>query len=140
MIKAVAGTIPVDPKELRVNLRFLSNGTLPPSVREAMKQTRETVERHADEQGWEVANGKDRYGAQFQFTMNDLRADLDGPLKRGMDAITSGLKINDGRIDEIHLRRAVGEPSIKYVVWVLGNEEDEFFLIPGESFVYGGKS
>lgn len=140
----IEGIVPVDPKSLRVNIRFQSNRTLPPIVRKAMEDTKRVLEQDAIAQDWEV-RPLDRYAMRLDIIMNDKRADLDGPIKRTIDAIADGLQINDQKIDELHVYRHVGNPGIGYAVWTLVDDEDVeedpdgWFLIPGESFVYGVK-
>ena len=139
-----SGLIEVDPKSLRVNIRYLSNSTVPKIVRDAMNSVKEQVAIHAAEQGWKFIP-KARYGASFIFCMEDRRADLDGPSKRTIDAVVDGLMINDGHIDELHFFRSVGEPSICYQVWTLDihDTEDvdaEWYLVAGDNHAHKGSS
>lgn len=60
------------------------------------------------------------------ITMNDVRADLDGPHKRIQDAIATGLNFNDNRIDNYQsTRMPVGEPGIHAIVETIGDAPGE---------------
>lgn len=97
---------PVNPKDLAVNTRFLSNKALPAVVREAKKQLAEVaqLEMAAQNPGWRQS-GTDHYIVSIAFHMPDKRNDVDGPLKRAIDAIFEGAGLFDSRVQEIYLKR-----------------------------------
>jgi Holliday junction resolvase RusA-like endonuclease len=131
----------VDPKRLRINIRYRDARKLSPDTLKAYHQVIEDVEKAVEREGIRF-HPKARLELEMVFTMSDRRADLDGPAKRAQDAVSAGLGINDQRFDRITLIREVGEPSIRAIVSTLDNHEPEerpplgtaaWAIFPGES-------
>lgn len=137
----------VDPKDLRVNHRYRDVRKLPPLIANAMKKLTEDAQRAGVSHGVAIPKTpKVRLGVSIWFTFNDMKADVDGPSKRTLDAIAAGLEFNDNRVDELHLYRTdVGTPGIVAEVWTLedieGDQIEELIdspwsLTAGEPFVH----
>lgn len=131
----------VNPKEGRVNIRYRDITKLPPLIAKFINQLTTDAANAAKEQGWEPGT-KSRLSVELVITMDDRRADLDGPLKRTLDALAAGLRFNDSRVDYLSLRRRVGTPGIVAVVTTVGEAEPEepveapsgdWYLVPGET-------
>jgi Holliday junction resolvase RusA-like endonuclease len=135
----------VDPKDLRVNHRYRDVRKLPPLIANAMKQLTKDAERAGKATGVEIPKDRRvRLKVSIWFTFNDMRADVDGPSKRTLDAIAAGLEFNDNRVDELTLvRSSVGPPGIVAVVETVGESEgdlvedlvdDPWAILPGETY------
>lgn len=140
-----------DPKQLRTNIRYSDIRHLPPEVRAAMKQVAIDAQRARDEQGF-WPHPKARFTLDMVITMPDKRVDLDGPLKRALDAMCRGADLMDSRIDEIHLYRAeIGPNRIEATFYTKGPYHDpvpppppddggeDWVIMPGQSFTVGAR-
>lgn len=138
-------------KNLRTNIRYTNITKMPPEVREAMRIVAKDAEKARDEaEFWPHPNA--RFTVDFLVTMPDKRVDLDGPLKRGLDAICRGAGLMDSRIDEIHLYRTEVGPSKLEVTFYTkapyhdpvpapppDDDGDDWVIMPGESFTVGAR-
>lgn len=113
--------------DLRVNHRYRDVRKLPPLIANAMKQLTRDAEMAGAATGVEIPKTpRVRLEVSIWFTFNDMRADVDGPSKRALDAIAAGLEFNDNRVDGLHLYRTeTGEPGIVAVVETLGEVEGD---------------
>lgn len=113
----------VDPKSLRINHRYLNISRTPPEIAKAFKQLVADVQAVRDRIGATI-NKESRVEVHITYTMNDLRADVDGPSKRTLDAVAAGLGYNDGHNDVVVLRRGpVGNPGIHAIVKTLTHHD-----------------
>jgi hypothetical protein len=106
-------TSDMDPKRFAVNIRFLSNRALPPDVRAAKEELSDETSRQMVTQnpGWRQ-RPSDFYIVAIDFYMADFKTDIDGPVKRSLDAVCHGAGIFDSRVLELYVR--------KYRSWVPG--------------------
>lgn len=135
----------VDPKDVRINQRYRDVRKLPPLIANAIKQITKDAQLAGQAAGVTIPKDRRvRLRVSVWYTFNDMRADIDGPNKRVLDAIAAGLEFNDNRVDEFHqYRTEVGTPGIVAEVETLGEVEgdtiealvdDPWALIPGETY------
>jgi hypothetical protein len=107
----------VDPGDLRINLRYTSNKTLPKVVKDAKANLAADVFEKARSYN-PPYDPPTKAIVNLTFTFSSLAFDLDGPLKHTLDALQDGLRMaghptwNDRYIWEITLYREIGEPGI----------------------------
>lgn len=95
-----------DPRDFAVNKRHLNNTFRPRAVTEAMDNLRDeaTLELARQHPGWRP-HEKQHFMICLTFYMPSRRFDVDGPIKRVIDAVTKGLGIMDSRIEQLDIRR-----------------------------------
>lgn len=119
----------IDPRTLQVNRRFHKSHALPPDVRKSMLQLAEKAHHIMTSQmPFETGtfNKKTRFSCRLTFTFPTLGSDIDGPVKRTIDATFRGMRealddpnINDTRIVELWITKRVGTPSLAIEVDVV---------------------
>lgn len=137
----------VDPKKILINQRYSDIRRTPKPVKDAVKQLVDDATAAREEYGWSIDKNA-RLKVTILYTMNDRRADVDGPGKRALDAIAAGLGFNDQRVDDFRqIRGPVGTPGIIAEVETLdhhdhvdppsidGDDGSGWFIMPGESVV-----
>lgn len=129
VVTSVEFLIPLDPSDVRANIRFYNNGTLPPGVSKAMKAISEYCAGIAAETGWEP--GDAYVGMDLTFYMTSRRQDVDGPLKRAMDAIAQGMGFNDNRVQEVSVRRRI-DPDPRMIARVYQVPPDPDEVLPAK--------
>jgi hypothetical protein len=99
------------------NNRFKFKHTLTPEVRQAMDQLAEMFRTGAEEIEWNP-HPDATYRVDIILFLPTMRGDLDGPIKRLIDASFRGLRqyrdvtwINDGRVIELHAEKIIGPPT-----------------------------
>lgn len=112
----------VDPRILGVNNRYRTNAVTPKDVRAEQLQLALDVSGAVRDQGF--VPGK-CHRAFLVFTVPNRRSDLDGPIKRVLDAIQDGIRMagyrdfNDNSFEDIHIYRKKGEPQVSVRVVTL---------------------
>ena len=105
----------VDPRDLAINLRFKGKPVIHPRVRAAMDEvvvhTKQAIQDEVD-----YTPCKDCV-VRIIFRFPSRRSDIDGPLKRFLDAIQEahkalGLDWNDNRISKLVVVRDITRPGI----------------------------
>jgi Holliday junction resolvase RusA-like endonuclease len=105
----------VDPRDLAINRRFKGKPVIHPRVREAMDEvvihTKQAIQGEVD-----YIPCKD-CGVRIIFGFPSRRSDIDGPLKRFLDAIQEAHKAldldwNDNRISKLVVEREITWPGI----------------------------
>lgn len=100
---------PTNPLDVRVNSRFYGSQALPPAVREGILAIFHDTQRAVEEQGYDPGLGYVQMDITFTFASN--RGDIDGPLKRTIDAVADGIKrsgypkFHDGKVKKLVVRR-----------------------------------
>jgi Holliday junction resolvase RusA-like endonuclease len=101
----------VNPGDLGVNLRFKGKQVIHPRARAAQNALIEDVKQAVEK----IPEFNPEYGiAGVLFVFTSKRFDIDGPLKRTLDALERGIKAagynwNDSRIKEVYITKEVGE-------------------------------
>lgn len=100
----------VDPGDMGVNLRFRGNQVIHPRAREARDTLVRDIVHAAD--GQLIDLGKDTW-VSMSFTFRTRRFDIDGPIKRTLDALQLAMKQevgyddgwNDNRVTAIYVTK-----------------------------------
>lgn len=110
----------VNPGDLGVNLRFKGKQVIHPRARKAqdalIADVKKEVEKFGDAFNLEYGS------ASVHFTFTSSRFDIDGPLKRTLDAVERGIKAaghawNDSRLKEVYITKKVGDtPRVSITV------------------------
>lgn len=142
----VRGRSDVDPKRIRINIRYTKISKVPPDVMAAQKQLVADLEPFMPE-GKKFPDDV-RLGITIAYTMNDRKADLDGPSKRTIDQVAAAWGFNDSRIDHIRIiRNPVGTPGIEVEVYTIEDRhlpdhvpapDEEWEIGVGEIYVTEG--
>lgn len=103
--ESVAFTILQDPGQLRVNLRYRNSHTLPPVVLSAIKNVVTASQEACSQTDW--TPGDAYVGVAFDFFVDSRKEDVDGPIKRVLDAVAEGCKFNDGRVKRVLIERTI---------------------------------
>lgn len=113
----------VDPKEVRINIRYRDISRTPEPVKRACKQIASEAEAAKVAAGF-YFDPQARFGVSVTYIMNDDRADVDGPGKRTLDSIAVGLGFNDNRVLDFRQKKTVGDiPHMMIEVWTLDHHE-----------------
>ncbi len=102
--------IETDPRDLALNLRFKGKPVTHPRVREAMDEV-VVLTKQAILDELDYIPCKD-CGVSLKFVVPSRRSDIDGPLKRFLDAVQAahkalGLDWNDNRISKLMVERVI---------------------------------
>lgn len=102
----------VDPRDLRINKKFRNNPHLPPGVSRAQDNLILDIKQAIPD---DYDPCQVDCGATLTFVFPDKRTDIDGPIKRTLDAIekaikAKGYKWHDGKIDHLAVRRVKTDP------------------------------
>lgn len=100
-------TMDVEPRNLRINLRYKHGHNLPPVVRDAMTQVRLASRCVADSIGWHPGN--EYLELHLRFVVNTRQIDIDAAHKRTQDALADGMGFNDNRIGRVVLDRLIDQ-------------------------------
>lgn len=116
--------IPIDPRNLQVNRRIKGGHWVPTEVKSAMKQLDMLVTPWFNA-GW-VPTKTSLYSVTLSYTFPTMRSDLDGPVKRTLDAVFGAMRretnspfANDSRVVSLDITKIVGEPSLSIRLEVL---------------------
>jgi hypothetical protein len=119
----------VDPRELQVNRRYRDNHALTPEVRAAMQTIQGQVFDAVHEQpDFRLAG---TYELALRFSFLTMASDIDGPVKRTIDAIALGINMaltyrgrvfNDNEICVLHVSKSLGKPGMSLTL--RGDEEE----------------
>lgn len=112
----------VNPLDIRINTRYKSSQFVPEPVKAAVRLIIADVEDAVRSQGW-VPPRTRPVKVTVLFTFPTLAGDIDGPIKRCLDALAKGIKnaadpsFDDKYIHELHVFRFAaskggGEPGI----------------------------
>ena len=110
--------VPVNPANISVNIRYLSNSTVPPAVRREMDTIVEYAELAAQEMEWEIG-ATDYLDIHFIYYFENWRPDLDNPIKRSLDALSEALVFNDNRVVHLCVTRRIDPVSPRIRVEVV---------------------
>lgn len=116
----------VKPEDLSRNIQYRNSGVLPPRPRKAMARVSELVERAAREQ--EYIPGR-KVAIFLSFPFGSKRSDVDGPIKRTIDAIEKGLRAagpdeswNDRSVHAVQATRVAKDHTFDITVYNLPDE------------------
>lgn len=72
-----------------------------------------------------------RFALDLSYTFPSMRGDVDGPVKRTIDAVFRGFRrridssfVNDGRVTHVRAKKFVGTPATVVEVWSFLHGED----------------
>jgi hypothetical protein len=116
----------VDPGDLGVNLRFKGSQVIHPKARAAQAKLVKEIQKHIQgrEQGYDVPEGACYLSLVFYFSSR--RFDVDGPVKRTMDALEKALKgltyeWNDRRVGVLRVeKQMLAKPGISLYLRPIG--------------------
>jgi hypothetical protein len=110
----------VDPGELGVNIRFKRSQAIHPRAKKAQRALVEAIKKEIEGRPYEPCS---RCYLSLVFTFANNRFDVDGPVKRTMDAVEMALKElghkwNDRKVVEVRMAKQVGpEPNIDLMMF-----------------------
>lgn len=79
----------VKPEDLSRNIQYRNSGVLPPRPRAAMKRVAELVERAVSRSNYHPGR---EVVVSLEFPFTSSRSDVDGPIKRTIDAVQQGVR------------------------------------------------
>jgi Holliday junction resolvase RusA-like endonuclease len=118
--------LPLDPLTLSINRRYLSNKTVPASVKKAQGDVITVARAQANRERVSFADAP-AIRLTLAFTFRGLQGDVSNAVKRVEDALAEALGFNDARVAELHVYRQLGEPGI----WAKVEEMDPPWMTPG---------
>lgn len=108
----------LDPKLLQVNRRLKGGHWVPTEVKQAMQTLQDYSRIQIQQSGW-VPSKDQHYRVTLNLTFSNRNSDIDGPVKRTMDAVFRGMReavdvpaINDARVIEMAVTKRIGLPRI----------------------------
>ncbi len=112
----------VDPGDLGVNIRFKRSQTIHPRAKAAQRALVDAIKKEISGRpyGYEPCS---RCYLSLMFTFTSNRFDVDGPVKRTMDAVEMALKElghawNDRKVVQVNASKQVGpEPNIDLMMF-----------------------
>jgi hypothetical protein len=112
----------VDPRDLQANRRFKNSHVLPTPVRKAMTHLEQLSYTQVATTRWKPTRST-RYAVDLTFTFPTANSDIDGPIKRTIDAVFRGMRracdhpsVNDARVVELHVTKRTGTPGLTCLV------------------------
>lgn len=114
----------VDPGKLGVNLRFRNSQTIHPEARKAQRALADAIKKEITERPYDYEPCQRCY-LSLVFTFGSNRFDVDGPVKRTMDAVEMALKElghawNDRKVVEVRMSKQTGpEPNIDIMMFTI---------------------
>lgn len=110
-----------------MNNRFRGSHVTPKKVRAAMDE----LSSLAAEQATFTPDKDIRFALDLSYTFPSMRGDVDGPVKRTIDAVFRGFRrridssfVNDGRVTHVRAKKFVGTPATVVEVWSFLHGED----------------
>lgn len=121
--------IAVDPRHLQVNRRIKTGHWVPTEVKRAMQTVGNLVA--ADVPTDWTPTRDTRYAAELRFVFPSSRSDIDGPVKRTIDAAFAAIRektgspfANDSRVVRLLVTKGVGtEPNLSLAITALDSRE-----------------
>lgn len=115
----------VDPKSIRINIRYRDISRTPEPVKRACTQIAAEAEAAKKANGFNFSPDAN-FGVDLIYVFNDKKADVDGPGKRALDSIAAGLGFNDNRVLDFRQRKTWDDtvsPHILIEVWTLDHHD-----------------
>lgn len=115
----------VRPEDLSRNIQYRNSGVLPPRPRAAMARITELVTRAVHEQAYEPG---EKVAAYLSFPFSSRRSDVDGPIKRTIDAVQAGIRAarpddrpawNDRNVETVQASRVPKDQPLKIALYNL---------------------
>lgn len=108
----------IDPRLLQVNRRLKGGHWIKPETKAAMDQLSLLAAQQVSGRTW-IPTKMSRFVVSLEFTFPTSNSDIDGPIKRTIDAVFTGMRkvvdlphVNDSRITSLWVRKFVGEPFL----------------------------
>jgi Holliday junction resolvase RusA-like endonuclease len=90
-----------DPANLAINIKHRDSSHLPASVKKAQNDLVIEIKAHLIEQDAEWVDDPDKiYKVKMEFGFKNIRSDIDGPVKRVLDAIQMALVARGHKWDD----------------------------------------
>lgn len=126
----------LDPRDLAINLRFKGKTVVHPRNKAAQGKIRDAVSDWI-EKDWEKWGEDMRWQPPkpakmlLQFTFPTAANDVDGPVKRTMDAVERGIKQmgltwNDNQVVDLRVLKYKGEPRMSILLMDAGPSASNF--------------
>ena len=113
----------IDPRNLQANKRYKHSHVLPTQVRQAMKRLERMAQDQLSESSW-LPTPTTRYAVRLSVTFPTANSDIDGPVKRTIDAVFRGMRkavdmveVNDLRVVDLHVTKSTGEPGLHIIIF-----------------------
>jgi hypothetical protein len=115
----------VRPEDLSRNIQYRNSGVLPPRPRAAMKRIEELVEKAVEDHGYQPGT---KVAIYLSFPFSSRRSDVDGPIKRTIDAVQAGIRAarpddrpawNDRYVETVQASRVPKDQPLKITLYNL---------------------